>query len=163
MINTADIATLGGFWREPAGVAPARTVPVAYGADVIRTVSLGPAVVERRLNDGTLWSQGTRFGLNGLGALVIEGPWLRAPWSGLPGWRASGRLQGSGRFGRAFGRGFGRVDVEILPWSATTSGLRLARRSPLPVYWSARRVRRYWATTHAAADRLAGLDLSSAV
>jgi hypothetical protein len=162
MTDTADIATLGGLWREPAGVAPHRTPPLEYGADVMRTVSLGPAVVERRLADGTLWSQGTLLPLNGLGSLVIEGPWLRAPWSGLPGWRASGRLQGSGRFGRAFGRGFGRVDVEILPWSPTTSGLRLARRSPLPVYWSARRVRRYWAAAHGAADGLARLDRSPA-
>ena len=158
MTNTADIATMDGLWRERGAVAPDRTPPVAYGADVIRTVSLGPAAVERRLADGTLWSQGTLLPLNGLGALVIDGSWLRAPWSGLPGWRAPGRLRGSGRFGRA--RGFGRIDVEILPWSPSTSGLRLARRSPLPVYWSARRVRRYWATAHAAADRLARLELS---
>jgi hypothetical protein len=162
MTNTADLAPLGTLWREPALVAPDHVPLAAYGADVVRTVSLGPAVVERRLADGTLWSQGTLLPLSGLGALVIEGPWLQAPWSGLPGWRAPGRLRGRGRFGRAFGRGFGRVDVEILPWSPTTTGLRLARRSPLPVYWSARRVRRYWATAHAAADGLARLDLSPA-
>ena len=163
MTNSANIATLDGLWPGPAPLALDRMPPAAYGSDVIRTVSLGPAVVERRLADGTLWSQGTRIPLDRLGALVIEGPWLQAPWAGLPGWRAPGRLQGRSRVGRALGRGFGRVDVEILPWSPTTTGLRLARRSPLPVYWSARRVRRYWATTHAAADRLAGLDLSSAV
>ena len=161
MINSSGLASFDGLWPGSAPLALDHTESVAYGADVIRTVSLGPAAVERRLADGTLWSQGTLLPLNGLGALVIDGPWLRAPWSGLPGWRASGRLRGSGRFGRA--RGFGRVDVEILPWSPSTSGLRLARRSPLPVYWSARRVRRYWATAPAAADRLAGLDLSPAV
>jgi hypothetical protein len=134
----------------------------AYGADVIRTMSVLPSVLEQRLADGTLWSPGTLLPLDGLGALVIDGSWRRAVCSGLPGWRASGRLLARGRFGRAPGRAFGRVDVEILPWSPATTGLRIARRSPLPVYWSARRVRGYWASAHAAADRLAGLDLSPA-
>lgn len=158
MINSAGLVTSDGLWPEPAPVALEGAAPAAYGADVIRTVSLGPAVVERRLSAGTLWSPGTLLPLDGLGVLVIDGPWLRAPWSGLQGWRTSGRLQGKGRFRRAFGR----VDIEVLPWSPTTTGVRLARRSPLPVYWSARRVRRYWATAHAAADRLAGLELSTA-
>ena len=162
MISSASLVSLNGLWPDPAPVALDRTAPATYGADVIRTMSVRPALVERRLEDGTLWSQGTLLPLHGLGALVIDGPWLRAPWSGLPGWRAAGRLRGRARFGRALGRGFGRVEVEILPWSPTTTGLRVARRSPLPVYWSARRVRRYWATAHAAADRLAGMDLSPA-
>jgi hypothetical protein len=162
MINSSGLASFDGLWPGSAPLALDHTESVAYGADVIRTVSVPPGLVERWLADGTLWPRGTVLPLDGLGALVIEGPWLQALCSGLPGWRAAGRLLGRGRFGRAPGRAFGRVDVEILPWSRATIGLRLARRSPLPVYWSARRVRRYWAAAHAAADRLTRVDLSAA-
>jgi len=159
MINSAGLASFDGLWPELAPVAREHSSPMALGTDVSRTMSVRPAVVEGWLAAGTVWSPGTRLPLDGLGALVIEGPWRRTLCSGLPGWQASGRLLGKGRFGRAPGRTFGRVDVEILPWSPTTTGLRLARRSPLPVHWSARRVRGYWATAHAAADRLTSLDL----
>jgi hypothetical protein len=142
------------------------TMSVAYEADVVRTMSVRPATVERQLADGTVWPPGTALPLDRLGGLVIEEPLLRAHCSGVPGWRASGRLVRKVPSGRAglrrlrsirpwSGRTFGRVDIEILPWSSTTTGVRLARRSPLPSYWSARRVRRYWALAHAAADRLA--------
>jgi hypothetical protein len=158
MINSGSLASFDGLWPEPAPVVREQAAP-AFGADVIRTMSVRPAVVEGWVAAGTVWSPGTRLPLDGLGVLVFQAPWRPTLCSGLPGWRASGRLLRRGRFGWAPGRAFGRVDVEILPWSRTTTGLRLARRSPLPVHWSARRVRGYWATAHAAADRLAGLDL----
>jgi hypothetical protein len=159
-----DLAAVGAMDRTMSG---------AYETDVNRTMSVPPAAVEQRIADGTPWHQGTVFPLDRLGALVIDGPLLRAFCSGVPGWRASGRLVGrawSGRprserawTGRAWsGRVLGRVDLEVIPWSSTTTGLRLARRSPFPSYWSARRVRRYWALAHAAADRLAGLGLRGA-
>jgi hypothetical protein len=149
-----DLAAVGAIDRSLSG---------AYEAGVNRTVSVPPAAVERRIADGTLWHQGTVLPLDRLGALVFDGPSLRTVCLGVPGWRASGRLVGRTwssrtRSSRAWSpRVFGRVDVEVIPWSSSMTALRLARRSPIPNYWSARRVRRYWALAHAAADRLAGL------
>ena len=51
-------------------------------------------------------------------------------------------------------RRFGPVDIEIQPWSPTMTEVRVARPQPLPSYWGARRVRRYWALAHDAVDRV---------
>ena len=150
-----------GGLRAPAPWAPDRgrpgpgepvssSMPPAGGTDVIRTMCVRPIAVDRPIEQGVLWSRGTVVRLGGLGRLVIRRPFMRSVCSGLPGWRASGRLVGKGWSPRRFGD----VDVEIFPWSASAIEIRLARRSPFPVYWGVRRVRRYWALAHAAADRL---------
>jgi hypothetical protein len=135
-----------------------RPTRAAYATEVVRRMSVRPASIERRIADGTFWPQSAARPLGRLGSLVMERPLVPADCSGVPGWRGSGRLVGS----RWPGRGFGRVDVEVIPWSSTATGLRLARRSPLPSYWSTRRVGRYWTLAHAAADWLARQGSGSA-
>src|SRR5262249_5470327 len=129
--------------------------PLVFGADVVRTVGVRPTAIDGRVREGVLWPKGTVLPLGRLGTLVIEQPLLRTVWFGLAGWRASGRLVGRGW--RA--RNFGGVALDISPWSPTAIQIRLARQSPFPSYWGARRVRRYWALAHAAADQLTGLAL----
>lgn len=127
-----------------------RNTALVVGAEVVRTVGVRPTAIDGLVREGMLWAEGTVVPLGRLGTLAMERPWQHAVWSGLPGWRASGRLVARGWRARRFGG----VDLEISPWSATAMQIRLARQSPFPSYWGARRVRRYWELAHAAANQL---------
>jgi hypothetical protein len=127
-----------------------RPTPSVFGADVVRTIEVRPTAVGGRIREGVLWPEGAVLSLGRHGTLVIERPLVPAVWSGLAGWRTSGRLVGRGWGAHRLGG----VDLEIFPASATAFQIRLARQSPFPSHWGARRVRRYWALAHAAADQL---------
>jgi hypothetical protein len=76
------------------------------------------------------------------------------PWSGRqssPSWCAQAMLLSTR------GRVVATVDIEVSMWSHDTTGLQLRPVARRPERWSSRRIRRYFALAHLAADETARL------
>jgi hypothetical protein len=109
---------------------------------VTRRVPRSPAVVDLALSAGAPLP---------IGPFVELEPFRPVPPDlGSWGWRAAVRL----RWPRPGLAPEPVVGVELAPWSATTTELRLAPQAAHALHWSDRRWNRYFAVAHAAADAL---------
>ncbi len=82
------------------------------------------------------------------GSLVLSGPFRRVIVDPRATWIAEAALS------TPRGRRVARVEVEVGPWSSTDTELLLRPVARAPHLWSRRRLQRYFAAAHGAADAL---------
>ena len=113
-----------------------------------RRVNQPPQAVQAGLRERRSRSTPTS-GSGPVGALHLETPWRPALcWHSLS-WRANGRLV-NGR-----GRLVARVEIEVGEWSEDSTRLQVRPRARRLERWTGRRIQRYFALAHDAADQTA--------
>jgi hypothetical protein len=116
---------------------------------VERRVNQPPQVVQAALRRTDALTVESRIPLGGDGELCFETPWRPAlSWHSLS-WRANGRLV-NGR-----GRVVARVEIEVGAWAEDATRLQVRPRARRLERWTGRRIQRYFALAHEAADRTA--------
>lgn len=114
-----------------------------------RRVNQPPQAVQAGLRKSDALAVDTRIALGPIGALQLETPWRPALcWHSLS-WRANGRLVNSR------GRLVARVEIEVGEWSHDATRLQLRPRARRLERWTGRRIKRYFALAHDAADQTA--------
>jgi hypothetical protein len=127
--------------------------PAPSGAlerNVTRTVDRRFAAISTDIESVPEFRAGSVVVLSGVGSMIFVSKFERQEIGDTAMWHALARLVGRGpRVCR-----YARIEVQLIPWSATATELRITPRSRCVHLWGVRRRRRYWLLAHRAASVL---------